>query len=227
MSTDHDLDAWERAYRDFETPAGEVRKFERRLRALGADRLDRSARVLEICCGRGNALVAWRRLGFRRAVGLDLSYALLRLSDAGASRIVGDIRAMPVAAASQDIVAVHGGLHHLTSLADLDATLTEVARVIRPDGRVVIVEPWSTPFLTAVHALSRQRPIRRLWKKMDAFERMYELEHTTYDAWLGQPAAILAIVRRHLEPVVLQQRWGKLMVLARRAVPDRGPANVG
>ncbi|MBZ5557759.1 MAG: class I SAM-dependent methyltransferase [Acidobacteriia bacterium] len=219
MNTAHDLDSWERAYRDFETPAEEIRKFERRLRALGADRLDRSSRILEICCGRGNALVAWRRLGFRRAIGLDLSYALLRLADAGTTRVVGDIRAMPVADASQDIVAVHGGLHHLPSLEDLEATLREVARVIRPDGRVVIVEPWSTPFLTAVHALSRQSPIRRLWKKMDAFERMYELEHTTYDAWLGQPAAILATVRRHLEPVVLQRRWGKLMVLARRAAP--------
>lgn len=40
MNAAHDLDSWERAYRDFETPAEEIRKFERRLRALGADRLD-------------------------------------------------------------------------------------------------------------------------------------------------------------------------------------------
>lgn len=221
MSAGHGLDAWERAYRDFETPDEEIRKFERRVRALGADQLDRSSRVLEICCGRGNGLVAWRRLGFRRAVGLDLSYALLRLSDAGTPRIAGDIRAMPVADASQDIIAVHGGLHHLTSLDDLEATLGEVRRVIRPDGYVVIVEPWSTPFLTAVHALSRQPPIRRLWKKMDAFERMYDLERTTYDAWLRQPEAILAIMRRHLRPIVLHRRWGKLMMLAHRAALDR------
>jgi ubiquinone/menaquinone biosynthesis C-methylase UbiE len=227
MSTGHELDVWERAYRDFETPAEEVRKFERRLRALGAERLDASSRILEICCGRGNALVAWRRLGFRHAVGLDLSYALLRLSEAGAPRIAGDIRAMPVADASQDIVAVHGGLHHLPSLDDLEATLGEIRRVLRPDGHVVIVEPWSTPFLTAVHTLSRQSPIRRLWKKMDAFERMYELEHSTYDAWLSRPEAILAIVHRHFEPVVLHRRWGKLMVLARGIATGRKRAADG
>ncbi|MBI3402957.1 MAG: class I SAM-dependent methyltransferase [Acidobacteria bacterium] len=220
MNTAHELDAWERAYRDFETPAGEMRKFGRRLHALGADRLDLSSRILEICCGRGNALIAWQRLGFRRAVGLDLSYALLRLSNAGAPRIVGDVRAMPVADASQDIVAVHGGLHHLRSLEDLEATLGEMRRVIRPGGHIVIVEPWSTPFLTAVHALSRQPLIRRLWQKMDAFERMYEHEQKTYDAWLGQPDAILALVHRYLTPLVLHRRWGKLMVLARRA-PER------
>jgi ubiquinone/menaquinone biosynthesis C-methylase UbiE len=222
MSTGHELDAWERAYRDFETPAEEIRKFERRLCALGVDRLDKSSRILEICCGRGNALIAWRRLGFARAIGVDLSHALLRLSTSGAPRIVGDVRAMPVASASQDIVAVHGGLHHLPSLADLDATLAEVRRVIRPDGRIVIVEPWRTPFLSAVHALSRQRPIRRLSKKMDAFERMYEIEHPTYDAWLRQPDAILAILRRHVEPIVLRRRLGKIMVLARRARATTG-----
>lgn len=217
MSTQAPLDAWEEAYRDFETPDEEVAKFHRRLRALGIDTLNRSSRILEICCGRGNALTAWTRLGFTRTVGLDLSCALLRLYAGAEPRIGGDIRAMPFADASCDIVAVHGGLHHLPSLADLDATLREVRRVVRPDGRVVIVEPWSTPFLTAVHAISRQRPIRRWSKKIDAFERMYELEKSTYDAWLAQPAAILAIIGRYLEPIVLRRRWGKLMLLARGA----------
>lgn len=211
------LDAWEQAYRDFESPAEEVEKFHRRLRLLGVDRLDPASRVLEICCGRGNALTAWERLGFTRAVGLDLSFPLLRLYDGRAPRVGGDIRALPFPDASQDIVAVHGGLHHLPRLSDLEATLREVRRVVRPDGRIVIVEPWSTPFLTAVHALSRRRLIRRLSKKFDAFERMYELERATYDAWLGQPAAILDIIRHHLEPIVLRRSRGKLMLLARAA----------
>lgn len=217
MSLQAPLDAWEEAYRDFETPDEETAKFDRRLRALGAESFDRSARILEICCGRGSALTAWARLGFSRAVGLDLSLGLLRLYAGLEPRVAGDIRAMPFADASCDIVAVHGGLHHLPALADLEATLREVRRVMRPDGRVVIVEPWSTPFLTGVHALSRQRPIRHWSKKFDAFERMYELEQSTYDAWLGQPDAILAIITRYLEPVVLRRRWGKLMLLARRA----------
>jgi ubiquinone/menaquinone biosynthesis C-methylase UbiE len=217
MSSASTLDPWEEAYRDFESPAQEVAKFDRRLRALGVDTLDRASRVLEICCGRGNALTAWHRLGFMRAVGLDLSYPLLRLYAGHAPRVCADIRALPFPDASQDVIAVHGGLHHLPSLADLDATLREMSRVVRPDGRVVIVEPWSTPFLTGVHALSRQRLIRRLSKTFDAFERMYELERSTYDAWLGQPGAILEIVHRHLDPIVLRRSRGKLMVLAHAA----------
>ena len=211
------MNAWEQAYRDFETRDEEIRKFERRLHALGVERLARSSRILEICCGRGSALTAWERLGFRRAVGLDWSHALLRLYEGHAPRIVGDIRAMPIASESQDIVAVHGGLHHLPSLADLDAAMREVRRVVRADGHVAIVEPWWTPSLAVMHGLSRRRPIRAVSRKMDAFERMYELERVTYDAWLGQPEQILAILRRHLTPLTLHRRWGKLMLLARRA----------
>jgi ubiquinone/menaquinone biosynthesis C-methylase UbiE len=48
---------------------------------------------------------------------------------------------------------VQGGLHHLPELPrDLDKTLLEIKRVLRPQGRFVIVEPWHTPFLRIVHA---------------------------------------------------------------------------
>lgn len=209
------FDPWAQAYSDFETPAEEVAKFESRLEALGADRLDPASRILEICCGRGNALVAWGRLGFAHTVGLDWSVPLLQAYAGSLPRVAGDIRRMPVADRSQDVVAVHGGLHHLPSLDDLEATFREIRRVVRPSGRVIVVEPWSTPFLTFVHAISRQKLARMLSKKVDAFERMYELEHATYDAWLSQPDAILAVVRRHVEPLTLAVRWGKLMLLAR------------
>ena len=49
--------AWERAYREFETPEEEVRKFVRRLRAAGASTWSRDARAVELFCGRGNGLV--------------------------------------------------------------------------------------------------------------------------------------------------------------------------
>lgn len=215
------LDAWELAYRNFETPAEEVRKFKRRLRALGAHRLAPRSRVLEICCGRGNAIKAWQRLGFRHVIGLDRSEALLRLFEGGAPRVVGDIRALPVLQESQDVVAVHGGLHHLGSLEDLDAALGEVRRVIRPDGHVLIVEPWPTPFLTLVHAVSRQQIARRMWKKIDAFERMFERERTTYEAWLGRPDRILSILTAHLRPLMLRRRWGKLLLIAQKRQDPR------
>ncbi|HZR26884.1 MAG TPA: class I SAM-dependent methyltransferase [Vicinamibacterales bacterium] len=214
MST-RPLDPWEQAYSDFETPAQEVAKFESRLRTLGADRLVSTSEILEICCGRGNALVAWQRLGYSRTVGLDWSVPLLQAYRGDAPRVAGDIRRMPIVDDAFDVVAVHGGLHHLPSLDDLDATLREVARVVRHDGRIIIVEPWSTPFLTVVHAVSRQMLARRLSKRVDAFERMYELERTTYDAWLARPDAILSIVRRYVEPICLKRGWGKLMLLGR------------
>jgi hypothetical protein len=71
------LSAWEAAYLSFETPEEEIRKFIRRLRRLGAERLPRQAEVLELFCGRGNGLRALERLGFNRLEGVDLSISLL------------------------------------------------------------------------------------------------------------------------------------------------------
>lgn len=41
--------------------------------------------------------------------------------------------------------------------------------------------------------------------------------HNRYDVWLGQPRAILEIVYRHLDPIVLGRSRGKRIVLARAA----------
>src|SRR5829696_1545675 len=68
---------WERAYQVFETPEQELRKFRSRLRAIGAHKWDRRARILEVCSGRGTGLRAWRDLGFRNVVGVDYSPALV------------------------------------------------------------------------------------------------------------------------------------------------------
>jgi hypothetical protein len=67
------LNRWERAYQAFETPEEEIRKFTGRLRLVGVHQWNRSARVVEICCGRGNGLRAWHALGFPHTLGVDLS----------------------------------------------------------------------------------------------------------------------------------------------------------
>lgn len=204
--------AWEDAYVRFETPGEEIRKFERRLRQLGAADWPRDAAIVEIFSGRGNGLVALERLGFTRVSGVDLSARLVAMYRGPARCVVGDCRAIPLQTASQDVAIAQGGLHHLPDLSrDLPQVLADVRRVLKPGGRFVAVEPWQTPFLGVVHAVSRNPIARRLWSKMDAFQTMVEHEADTYDRWRGAPDEILALLRRTFEPVVLQQAWGKLL----------------
>jgi ubiquinone/menaquinone biosynthesis C-methylase UbiE len=204
------VDPWESAYLRFETPEQEIRKFVKRLRALGVDKLPRDAEVVELFCGRGNGLRALQSLGFTRIEGVDLSARLVAKYQGNARCYVGDCRRLPFANQSKDALIVQGGLHHLLSLPDdLDQTLAEMHRVIRKNGRVVLVEPWLTPFLRFAHAACKNAAARRLSNKVDALAVMIQHERRTYDQWLNQPNLIRQLVHKYFVPVQQAVAWGK------------------
>ena len=204
---------WERAYQAFETPEQELRKFTARLREVGADRWNRRSAVLEVCSGRGTGLRAWHALGFHDVIGVDYSAALVAEQRGPGRCILGDARNLPLATGSRDVVVVQGGLHHMLTFDDVDRALGEMRRVVAADGRVVIIEPWLTPFLRLVHALCARPLLRRLWPKLDALAIMTEEERDTYERWLRMPEDVLAIIHKHIVPQVLRRRFGKLVVV--------------
>ena len=210
---------WERAYQAFETPDEELRKFTDRLRSIGAAQWDRRSRILEVCSGRGSGIHAWHALGFTNVLGVDFSYALVRAHQGAGRCVLGDARSLPLASASRDIAVVQGGLHHLYTRDDVELALAEMHRVVAPTGRIVIIEPWLTPFLRLVHAACEQPAARRVSKKLDALATMIEEERDTYERWLGAPDDYLRLILRYVAPDVVRRRWGKLVVLG-APVPD-------
>jgi ubiquinone/menaquinone biosynthesis C-methylase UbiE len=107
---------------------------------------------------------------------------------------------------------VQGGLHHLPELPeDLALTFEEMHRVLRPEGRLVVVEPWRTPFLQMVHPVSEIPLVRRFSVKMDAFATMTHYERTTYERWLGQPELILKLAHARFSAIHESFEWGKWM----------------
>jgi len=205
-------DPWEAAYVRFETPQQEIQKFRGRLKKLGVDRLPRDAKIVELFCGRGNGLHALGQLGFKHVEGIDLSSRLVKMYRGPAQCYVADCRNLPLPDRSKDVLIVQGGLHHLTTLpGDLSEAFMEMQRVLRRDGRVVIVEPWLTPFLRVVHAVSAVRLARRYSEKLDALATMIDYERTTYERWLHQPKLILKLARAHFSPLQESFGWGKWM----------------
>jgi SAM-dependent methyltransferase len=205
---------WEEAYLRFETPEEEIRKFMRRLRAMGVADWPRDWVILDLFCGRGGGSEALRRLGFSNVHGIDLSERLLQASSG--SRVVGDCMQLPVGNAVADVAIVQGGLHHLPNLPeDLAMVLRNVKSALRPGGLFVMVEPWRTPFLDAVHMIAQLKFVRRLSRKIDALSTMIEHEQRTYEAWLAAPAEILATIRAVLAEVQYRRRWGKIHLSAR------------
>jgi ubiquinone/menaquinone biosynthesis C-methylase UbiE len=207
---------WEAAYLRFESPREEVRKCVRRLRRLGVARWSRDLEVVEICCGRGSGLRAWHRLGFTRVDGVDISPELCARYDGPGEIRVGDVRALPLPDRSRDVVCVQGGLHHLATLDDLRRTLAEASRVLRAGGRLLVVEPWLTPFLRAVHRVSEVRLLRRLSPKVDALATMVELERPVYHDWLARPAENLRAIGEWFAIRSQRRALGKLELVAEK-----------
>lgn len=210
-------DPWEAAYMRFETPEEEIGKFMKRLKALGADRWPRDSKVVELFCGRGNGLHALERLGFTSLEGVDLSPRLVAQYEGPGKCYVGDCRSLPFPDRTKDAVIIQGGLHHLLKLPeDLDQTLAEVRRVLKDDGRFLVVEPWLTPFLSFVHFICEKKIARRMSGKIDALSTMIHYERETYEQWLRQPKPVLEVFQKYFRPEQLSFKWGKMMFVGRK-----------
>jgi demethylmenaquinone methyltransferase/2-methoxy-6-polyprenyl-1,4-benzoquinol methylase len=96
-------------------------------------------RVLDACCGTGDLAVAAEQRG-GRVVGLDFSEKMLeraRPKSGAIEWIQGDALALPFEDGSFDAATVGFGVRNL---ADLEGGLRELARVLRPGGKLAVLE---------------------------------------------------------------------------------------
>jgi demethylmenaquinone methyltransferase/2-methoxy-6-polyprenyl-1,4-benzoquinol methylase len=96
-------------------------------------------RVLDAACGTGDLAIESARAG-ARVVGLDFSGAMLERARRKAPQlewVQGDLLALPYGDGEFDAATVGFGIRNV---ADLEAGLRELRRVVRPGGRVGILE---------------------------------------------------------------------------------------
>ena len=114
--------------------------------------------VADIACGTGDLSMAFRAGGARRVVGVDFTVPMLRVADAKRSQLApgesggtggagapggalsyqaGDAMRLPLADRSVDIVSIAFGIRNV---ADPRKALGEFVRVLRPGGRVIVLE---------------------------------------------------------------------------------------
>lgn len=110
----------------------------RRLTAEAAVR--KGDRVLDAACGTGDLAIADVKAGAGRVTGLDFSAEMLaraRKKSASIEWIQGDMLALPFADETFDAATVGFGVRNVENL---ELGLRELRRVLRPGGRLAILE---------------------------------------------------------------------------------------
>jgi demethylmenaquinone methyltransferase / 2-methoxy-6-polyprenyl-1,4-benzoquinol methylase len=129
---------------------------DRRWRRLTAEAVVRPGdRVLDACCGTGDLALACLRAGAATVVGVDFSEPMLsraRRKSGAVEWLPGDVLTLPFEAGTFDATTVGFGIRNVD---DLDAGLRELQRVLKPGGRLGVLE------ITRPRGLLR--PFFRLW----------------------------------------------------------------
>ena len=131
-----------------------------RRRTVGALELAPPSRLVDLGCGTGDLAAEARRAG-HRVVGVDLSYEMLRVSRRSLLLVQADATKLPLGDGTVD--GVISGFA-LRNVADLAAFLAEAARVVRPGGRVALLEvdEPDSPLLRAGHRLWFRHVVPRI-----------------------------------------------------------------
>ena len=146
--------------------------------------------VVDACCGTGDLALAFAGEG-ARVLGADFTPEMVALARAKAARLpsgprpvfaTGDALALPVADAAADVATVAFGIRNV---ADRRRALEELTRVVRPGGRVVVLEFTMPPgpFLGAAYRFYFTRVLPVVGGLVSRDSDAYEYLPRTVLAW--------------------------------------------
>lgn len=175
-----------------------------RRRAVAALGLPRGSAVADLACGTGDFCNELLRSG-HRPTGYDFSQRMLDMARTAAPLRRADILDLPLEVASVDGVTCGFALRNVT---DIDRCLAEMTRVIRPGGRVAILEVAvpSNPILRAGHSLYFRHVVPLIGGLLSDRRAYRYLPSST--AYLPPPERLLDMMRRAGFERVRRERLG-------------------
>lgn len=145
------------------------------------------ASVVDLCCGTGDLALLFGAAG-ARVVGADFTFEMVarapgkRAAEQQAVFVQGDALALPVGDDHVDVASVAFGIRNV---ADRRACMREMRRVVRPGGRVLILE-FTTPrgrIFGAAYKAYFTRILPRIGGMVSGDRGAYEYLPATVMAW--------------------------------------------
>jgi len=164
-----------------------------RRRALDEIGLGADDRVVDLACGTGDFCELAAERG-ARVTGVDFALQMLRRAQGRAAQLVfvqGDAEQLPFRTASVDVVTCGFALRNFVSLA---TALQEIARILKPSGRVALIDvdrpAWGP--LRAAHSVYFDRVVPLIGGLVSDRSAYRYLPRST--AYLPPPAELKAML---------------------------------
>jgi demethylmenaquinone methyltransferase/2-methoxy-6-polyprenyl-1,4-benzoquinol methylase len=129
------------------------KRWRRRVRKILSDVIaDPSAKILDVACGTGDLSIELGRESKASVIGSDFCRPMLLIAkdkSTGIPYVEGDALGLPFADSSFVAVTIAFGLRNLASFED---GLEELCRVLKPGGKLVVLE-FSTPTVPGLSSL--------------------------------------------------------------------------
>ncbi|MGH2773391.1 MAG: ubiquinone/menaquinone biosynthesis methyltransferase [Actinomycetota bacterium] len=186
-----------------------------RVMTLGMDRGWRTATVnslglkpgslvLDVACGTGDLCRQLAKSRYR-AIGFDISEGMLAHAKTAAPLVLADALALPVSGGAADGVTCGFALRNV---ADLGRLIEELARVLRPGGRLAVLETAQpdNALLRAGHRLYFHRMVPLIGGLISDREAYSYLPKSS--AYLPDPAELLRMFAQRGFPDVSRRPFG-------------------
>jgi demethylmenaquinone methyltransferase/2-methoxy-6-polyprenyl-1,4-benzoquinol methylase len=157
------------------------------VRSLG---LRTGSRIVDLACGTGDLCRELTAAGLA-PVGMDLSFGMLAAARTEAPLVHADALRLPLADASVDGATCGFALRNFVDLAPF---VSELARVVRPGGRIALLEVAEppNPVLRTGHSLYFGKVVPRIGALLSDGNAYRYLPKSV--AYLPEPPALLALV---------------------------------
>ncbi len=188
---------WHEVYKDERLVARRASSHGRKLARLGVLDLPRDGRVLDVACGTGEALRILHERGFTSLFGADATVDEQLGREPWLDLRRAEARALPYKDGFFDIVLCMHSLHHLGTMEQLRACLSEFLRVLKPGGHLALIDHYDSPQLRLVFWGLHKPWLTWPTAGLRAFRKQHEEEwpymYAYLDAWPGVRAMIAGL----------------------------------